>query len=814
MSSQRCTSTSQVESTTAWRRPAEARGATKWIGLTVFVACSGCGSSGQLMSVGGLGSSQLPRIVQKDFDRHPKLVSLVRGGDPASALVLRIGTGEESLEATADLAAVLSTRLPDAEVVPDLGGLTISMPVSGAAQLRAGATRIDAAVRRRIGRAEIEGATFQKERTRFARVLAYQASHSDRAYCLGQADPSTTNDLERFRQKCFQSELARWSVVGAREIVEAAESELRGLPTWPSSEAATTVWPSRNITQLNSLGGRSPRIDITLRMPEASRCLAISRQLRSPSNQLVELLSALPTAMRLERVVAMPLSQGGYLGLSITPESEFTTSTLDDLLFASRLAINELQRLASTPTDPAAAILAILDESDPRSAARLASLVSLSIDARSQPVRFRVEVDPGVETSPTSEQRDTLASLAAHSPRDPNLALLQAVERGQGQVHALLASPCATWDESAKLVGVTGFLMRVLAGRYHDVRGTVIEPWVTSNGVGLMAHAGRESIAETPTQHAARVGDVLGRVLATMRIDPQDVWRTRTELLSTLGPGSRPALWRTILAFSPQQPGPLLPDGTFSSVEAISISDLRDRRTRLMRLPWRLAVLANEDEHQAESLRQATMHWLSLVRQDSGKCPSWQEPATLMQGEIRHQSKDPDANDAAITMALSLPAGDGLDDLHSTLLVWLLNRPTGWLSERLRSLNVVGSVEARIVGGTKRRGLVIAVGALPSAVDSAVSGIRTLFEDLGTGRIPQDAAFERVISEMGRAERDHRFAPRVRLEDLWLGRVWDAKVSEKSMREYLRRTFSSSNVLVMRAERAGVEVGNAGGSRH
>ncbi|MGE5783348.1 MAG: hypothetical protein ACM3ZE_02105, partial [Myxococcales bacterium] len=240
------------------------------------------------------------------------------------------------------------------------------------------------------------------------------------------------------------------------------------------------------------------------------------------------------------------------------------------------------------------------------------------------------------------------------------------------------------------------------------------------------------------------------------------------------------------------------------------VADLRERRTHLMRLPWRLAVLGNEDERQAQAMRQATMHWLSLVRQDSGQCPTWQEPATLMVGDVRHQSKNLDSNDAAVTIAMSLPTTDSLDEIHSTLLTWLLDRPNGWLSERLRALNLVGSAAARVVGGTKRRGLVIAVGVLPSAVDSAVDGIRALFDELGSGRTPQALAVDRVISEMARSERARRFDPRVRVEDLWLGRAWDAKVTPKSMEDYLVRAFASANMLVVRSEQPGAAGGTNG----
>lgn len=772
---------------------------TGWVLLT----CLACGATSPWSKGSSSSVEALPRIVLQDVERHPRLVTLVRQGDPQSALVLRISPPPAALDGVAQLAALVSVRLaksaPNARVSADLAGITLSGSVDSPAGLRTLATRFDAAMRNEVAPSETTSPAFRDEIARFRQILSSQVSAAVLATCL-EPELDSSVDLERFRGAAFAQHWARWGVVGSPALVNGAGKTLRELPAWPDAEPGHPRWPAKDLAVLAATKNPMPRVDIGWRVPNARRALTVGRELRA---QLGDVLSSLPLPMRLERVASTPLPEGACFGLSLVPESESAAATLDDLIAAARIAARELQSVKPLTRDDESDTLAIIEESDPRSAARMAAMLSLSADADGMTDRFRVELDRGVALAavePTQDQRRALESLFDSEHPSSNIASVQAVEVGQGQVHALLASPCASLVEPARSAGLTGFLVRVLAARYRDFAGVTLEPWVTAHGVGLFARAKRLSAQEAPEHLAARLGDALGRVLGTASFDANDVWRTRSELLASLGPGPRPALWRALQAFAPQQPGIVLADGTFAAVEAVSFGDLREQRTRFLRLPLKLAVLSNVSPRQSEVVRDSIARFLALVRSAEQACPNWPEPLPLVKGEVRVQTRGDDSGDATVTLAMALPTSDRLDEAHSTLLLRMLNGPTGWLSESLREKGIVGTAEARVVGGARRRGLVVALGTLPSVADAAIGAVRVLFEQLADGRLPERPLLASAIGEWAHAEVTLRFDPRARLEDLWLGRTSIPKLTERSTRDYLTRSFAANEPFIVRSE--------------
>jgi hypothetical protein len=477
----------------------------------------------------------------------------------------------------------------------------------------------------------------------------------------------------------------------------------------------------------------------------------------------------------------------------------------------------ELRRLARQLPDDELATLSVVEEADPRRAAALAALLAMSRETKKDLDRFRIEIDAGsqLETShPTSEQQRMLAEIATSALPLGTLPLVHVVERGQGSLYALVASPCAAWKESGKTVGATGLLIRAIASRYHEIHAVTIDPWISANGVGLIAHTRRLSVEETPAQQAARLGEALGRVLATLRLEPNDLWRTRNDLLPRLGPGPRPALWHALQALSPQYPGLVLPEGTFASIQAVSLGELQERRGELLRMPLRLAVLENDGAEQGGVLRHALMRWLSLLRLETDQCPVLTQQEALQAGEHRIESRFPDPDDAAVTIAMTLPALLPSDEAHADLLLRMLNRPSGWLAQRMRDNKIVASVAARVVGGSQRRGLVVAIGATPSSIDAATASIRELFKELGTATLPQPSNIAEAIAETQQANRIRRMDPRVRLEDLWLSRGRIEGLDDVSFRNYLKRAFAGSNMLLVRSVRANAEPARGDRSRH
>jgi hypothetical protein len=748
-----------------------------------------------------------PHIGQRHVDHRPKLATLVRQGDPQAALALVLGqTGsfDESIQLAALLSARLSKSTPPIEVLPHIAGVTMVTPIESPSSVRQLTARLDQAIRVVVDDAELDQPGYRRSLQRLQQEMAYQVPTGQRDLCLFGAEIGNRSvaSVEQVRQRLFSEDRARWGVVGSRAVVEAVDAAIRALPAWPHTPDGAASWPTQDQAVFLPPRGHAPHIDIVWRTSMARKVVAAARELRSSSSALREILAALTASMRLDRVTEMPLVEGGCLALSLSQEAQRVPATVDELIAAARIAAEELRRISRQPPDEALSTLAVVEQPDPRRAAELAALLALSIDAKTPSDRFRIEVDVGSDlaaSNPTPKQQRTLADASVfHSAPGP-LPLLQLTEHGQGSVYALIASPCATWSESSKSVGAMGLLMRTLASRHHEVQSVTVEPWITADGVGLLAHARRLSVEETPEQQAARLGDVLGRVLTTFRFESSDLWGTRNELLTRIGPGPRPALWRALLALSPQNPTLVAPDGTFASVAGVNVAELLESRAQLLQMPLRLAVLANDGRDQAEVLRRALMRWLSVFRFETAQCPSLSREQAPRAMDSRIESRFPDPDDAAVTAAISLPIERPSDETYAELLLWLLNRPNGWLAQYLHDGSIVATADARVVGGLQRRGLVVAIGATPSSVDAATANIRRLFQDLGVAALPQQSNIPQAIAQVLQAVRRRRMDPRARLQDLWLSQARIDKFDEAAFREYLKRAFAASNWVLVRS---------------
>jgi len=778
------------------------------------MAVLGCSWMKGSAPVGGVLSSPnaLPQIVQYDVKRRPKLVTLIREGDPQAALALVLGP-LSTVEQSIHLAALLNNRLRGSsyhfEVLPRLGGVTVVATFDVASAARPLAVQLDQALRANVSSLELTQPGYQTLVQQLRRAAAFQISDAERAVCLGESADRNQSDVdaEQVRRSVFSESQARWGVVGERRLVDAVDAAVRGLDAWPRNRSSFKGLPSQNRPPYFRAGPQLPHLDVVWWSPNVRRGLVAKRSLKSNSGLLSQVLPALAVPMRLDRVSVTPQRFGNCVALSLSPADPGMPVGTEDLTYAARVSVELLKRFDEQPTPDEAATLAVVDEADPRIAAELAAQLSIALDSEGDDDRYGVDIDVGAgSTLPTAGQQRAVFAGAA---RSSVLQLVRAVEPGQGRLYALIASPCATWSESRRTVGTTSLFLRTLATRYQETQGVVFEPWVTPAGAGLIAHAVRLSATESPERQARRLGDALGRLLTTQQIDVGELWNVRSSLLAQVGPGPRPALWHAILSLSPTFPGLVATDGQFSSVEAAALTTVQERRAEFLRLPLRLAVIENASNAQGDTMRAAVADWVSLFRAESIRCPDIGTVEPLRSGVINFESKTTDPNDAGSTIVLALPAQEPQADAHATLLQWLLGRTTGWLAQRLRSSNAVASVEAKVLGGSIRRGLVIAVAGPPSAMNAASLSLHNLLQDLGSGILPESASIALAIGELQLEERRRRMDPKVRVVDLWLSRGQEVAIDEVSFREYLKRAFGSPNLIEVRTARGPAVAGRA-----
>src|SRR5262249_35751164 len=143
---------------------------------------------------------------------------------------------------------------------------------------------------------------------------------------------------------------------------------------------------------------------------------------------------------------------------------------------------------------------------DPREAAGLAALWSLSEPETDRQGRSAIAL--GV-TAPAADPRDSRSDLGsalnaladrvrramARSEKSLSAPVVERrdrLEHGQGELWLLLGTPCGTTAEGDADAGQAALgLVAVIAARADEDRSVTLEPWITPDGVGVIAHAAR-----------------------------------------------------------------------------------------------------------------------------------------------------------------------------------------------------------------------------------------------------------------------------------------------------------------------------------
>jgi hypothetical protein len=147
------------------------------------------------------------------------------------------------------------------------------------------------------------------------------------------------------------------------------------------------------------------------------------------------------------------------------------------------------------------------------------------------------------------------------------------------------------------------------------------EPWIATDGVGLLAHAPRRSPSETPAEQARRVASALGDLIATTRPSPAVRLTAHEELLDALGRTPQPGFALTLDELTRGHPSWLEPRGSITALGAAASRSFDAQLQHWLGSPLRLSVLANGDPSQAEVARRELERWVSPVRGDAGRCP-------------------------------------------------------------------------------------------------------------------------------------------------------------------------------------------------
>lgn len=801
----------------AWRRAAAA--STPWFAL-LSLAATACGPRRPASVVPAADPRDVPAlpapIETHALAKRPPLRLLARSGDPFGAIALVVATGIDPRAAVA-LSRLVERRL-SAQDLPGLvtrsHGLGFGVAIS-AGNPTAAASRVETlsgVLERAVTDDEAASLAADGELTVALSRTALGPATAAIAACAGEPllapstprPPLTAAALERWRAAANRTAATALGAVGERPLVDAVRRAVARGRAWPEGGRPADPWPSHDRIGIDAdPTGRT--LSVALRLGEAASAMAAAAELAATESALTERLAALEPGWSLRRVTATSRLTGACLRLELELPRAAAEPPLETVAQVAQLAIDEAERSLSLPRDPDFVVeQPILSASDPREAALLAAWSAVAAGdttaARRRVVAYATPDPPRLTATPSAAERSVDAALAEAIDQArrrqgrPRPATRHRVERGQGELWALLATPCGTANEDASSAGYRALSLRALARRHSGAEGVTLEPWITPDGMGLLAHAPRQRTGEDPVAHAVRVGSILGRALASARLEPAFVAAERELLGDELGPGPQPAWWQLLDALAPGHPSWLEPRGTFAVIDGAGALGVATARRALLDEPLRLAVLASWSEEQIPALQAAVARWLPPVAGASQRCPD--PPLAAPRALSIERLTEADAHRASFHLGYSLPGALAARRTEAELVRWLLARDGGWLDRALAGMTATARV--RLLGGARLGALVISVRTRSDQSDSALAAVESLLSRVR--HAPADDE-EVAIGLRAFAARLEQGAPepRRRVVELWR-QERTALPTAGSVRQFLAAAFLPERRALVRSQ--------------
>lgn len=784
--------------------------------LSASVAPCGC----HVFGPARYGAAPLPapaptvpaQVEMRDVEHRPRISLVARLGDPSPAVAMAVAHDLGSTASTV-LAAILQTRLeklgfPQTQARPEALGLQVRALVHSPAEAgkfvrmatRALRTPLSAhdpalpAVARALE--ALEARSFSGSAEQAVAACTGELGVRVGAALVDPRSPAGLRRIEAWRKQVATAPSVAFAALGPAPLLNAAARALSETEAWPESPAPRDPWPTHDVTGVDAAGGDTRTLSVALRVGDGSVAIEAARKLAEPHSALSERLGSMDPAFHLERVVGTTRPRGACVRVDVHAPGGKPAPRLQDVADATLVTLGEVHRALSAAASSEWTLEdSVLRPSDPRDAAAIAAWRALS--GRLKPGPERVFVSYSARRSTPRDSAALEQAIQRQRVRWQHLTLDQRarVEPGQSELWALIASPCGTVGESADDAGLSAMVVRSLATERPRIGDVRFEPWVSPDGIGLLAHAPRQGPHDTPEKQAARVGNALGRALVTTELSGTDVARTRANLLHELGPGPEPGWWLAVESAAPDHPSWLEPRGTWQSITSAATHAVEERRRELLRGPLRVAVIANWDRAQVATTSAAIERWLAPLRGDARECPAAAAVAPR-HGELNLETSASVEPRAAAYVSVPLPHGPAGLPREAEWTALLLNRQGGWLDQALRLPGLASSAHATVLGGSHAAALVIEVTAVDDKVDEAVAQVRGLLARLGQGAASADDA---AIARRRFQQLDAAAAldPRQRIVDLWRGTRSAPTADLASLRRFQHEAFQPGREIVV-----------------
>jgi len=769
-----------------------------------WLALSACGGAHGHGTVGGAIGSQQTRVERRELDHHPPINLVVRLGDPQFALAFA-SAGDQGPVAAVAVSALILARLrahgiTDVLATPSANGFELAALCADAAGARTFIDQVTAALATPLAdRDEALPALSDALGALRGRTFAGRADAAA-ADCSGELgvlpgasvpDPRTSAgrvEIDKFRKLAFAARASAFAALGSQDFVDHAAHALGQAADWPSGDDADNPWPASDRVELDT-SEHVRRLTIALREPDAERALAALPALSAPEADLALRLRAFAPAFRLDRLSFSALPRGACLRADLTMPGSDSAPSPSDAAIAASIVSDELRTAYGATVPDHALDESIVAPSDPREAAARAAWRALTGRLEPGPERRTV----ALTLEPTERAAfNAFGSMLSELETRPAKAAIESrvrSEPGQGELWLLAGSPCGTIGESDEDAGQTALALTLAAqASSADVK---LEPWLTADAVGILAHGGRHS-GESSTQQAERIARALARALTERDGSGSALTAAQNSLFSALGGEPKPGLARLLQALSPDHLAWLEPRGTWTTLASSSRDSVAARSRDLLHGPLRVAVLGNEDDAQAKAAARAFERWFAPFRDDPRRCQATAERASHG-GELALSVGGESENESAY---VALPFPSRLKyDREAEAVAALLNGGNGRLARALAAARIDASARASVIGGARAAALVVEIRASDDDARRAVLEVRRVLERLAQGPLSS----EELTTVQRAAERQALAAsldPRRRIVDLWRGAPVAPPIGPTSVRNFQSALSPSAEVVI------------------
>ena len=593
-------------------------------------------------------------------------------------------------------------------------------------------------------------------------------------------------EIDGYRRFAFSSRASAFAALGSSEFVNDAADELEDVASWPSGDAAEDPWPESNSAEADGAEG-ARRLSVALRVADADTALASVRSLSASRGALAARLRAFLPGFGLERVTFQARPRGACVRVDLSLPDAEPGPTPKEAALAVGLVSEELR--VNDSVEPRALDENIIEPSDPRQAAARAAWRALTGRQEPGPERraVAISVHPA-ERAAFNGFGSVLSEFETRAPRAPLETRLRA-EPGQAELWVLLGSPCGTLGESNDDAGQSALALTIAAR--ETSADVTLEPWITPDAVGLLAHAPRRPL-ESASEQAERVARALARALSESNHAGDALATAQAELFRAIGGSPRPGYGRLLDALAPDHSAWLEPRGTWLSLAQANRDGVAARGREVLRGPLRVAVLANEDEAQATTAARALDRWFAPWRDDPRRCQTTPERAPRS-GELTLTVPDTASTESAY---LGLPFPSRLKfERESEAFVGLLNAPRGPLALALGAERINASARASIIGGGRAAALLIEIRASDEDARKATLEVRRALDRFVVGQLSNEdlASAQRAGEQRALGV---SLDPRRRIVDLWRGAAAEGGLSRSSLRSFQAALSGAAQVVV------------------